>query len=178
MTLQIREIRVIRGFIHMKTLILIRHAKSSWDDPTLHDRERPLNGRGKKDAPAMGERLAKLGIAPDVIVSSPAVRALTTAEIIAKALDYKRKKIVVDERIYASTPATLLKIIHALDDEAKCAMLFGHNPEFSDLAHEFSPQIDDLPTCAVVEMHFDVKAWAQVSRETLKRIELHLPKKG
>jgi phosphohistidine phosphatase len=161
----------------MKTLILVRHAKSSWDDPSRDDRERPLNGRGKKDAPAMGERLAKLGIEPDLILSSPAVRALTTAEIFAKALDYKRKKIVEDERIYASSPAILLNIIHALDNDAKCAMLFGHNPEFSDLAHGFSAQIDDLPTCAVVEMHFDVKAWPAISRETLKRMELHVPKK-
>jgi phosphohistidine phosphatase len=161
----------------MKTLILVRHAKSSWDDPSLDDRDRPLNGRGKKDAPAMGERLAKLGIEPELMVSSPAVRALTTAEIFAKALDFKRKKIMVDEQIYASSPAILLKRIHAIDDEVKCAMLFGHNPELSDLAHDFSPQIDDLPTCAVVELHFDVKTWLQISRDTLKRIELHLPKK-
>jgi phosphohistidine phosphatase len=161
----------------MKTLILVRHAKSSWDDPSVDDRDRPLNGRGRKDAPVMGERLAHLGIQPDLILSSPAVRALTTAEIFAKALDYKRKKIVVDERIYGTTPATLLKLFHALNDEVTCAMLFGHNPELSDLAHDFSPQIDDLPSCAVVEMHFDVKAWPQISAHTLKRIELHLSKK-
>lgn len=162
----------------MKTLILVRHAKSSWDDPSLKDRDRPLNGRGKKDAPAMGERLAKLGIQPDLILSSPAVRALTTAEIFAKALDYKRKKIVVDEQIYATTPATLLNIIHTINDEVKCAMLFGHNPEFSDLANALSSQVNDLPTCAVVEMHFDVKTWPAISRETLKSCELHLPKKA
>ncbi len=162
----------------MKTLILVRHAKSSWDDSSLDDRDRPLNGRGKKDAPAMGERLAKLGLEPDLILSSPAVRALTTAEILAKAFDYKRKKIVIDERMYGATPAMLLKLIHALDDDAQCAMLVGHNPEMSELAQHFSPKIDDLPTCAVVELRLDVKAWAHVAPETLKRFELHLPKKG
>lgn len=161
----------------MKTLLLVRHAKSSWDDPALDDRDRPLNGRGKKDAPAMGERLAKLGILPDLILSSPAVRALTTAEILAKALDYKRKKIVVSEIIYGGTPAALLELIRALDDDAKCVMLVGHNPEISGLAYHFSPQIDDLTTCAVVEMHFAAKMWAQIAPELLKRIQLHLPKK-
>ncbi len=162
----------------MKTLLLVRHAKSSWDDASLDDRDRPLNGRGKKDAPVMGERLAKLGLEPDLILSSPAARALTTAELLAKALDYQRKKIVVSEVIYGGTPAALLEVIRALDDDRKCVMLVGHNPEISGLAHEFSPQIDDLPTCAAVELHFDVKAWALVAPEMLKRIELHLPKKA
>jgi phosphohistidine phosphatase len=161
----------------MKTLILVRHAKSSWDDPALNDRDRPLNGRGKKDAPAMGERLAKLGLHPDLILTSPAVRALTTAELIAKALDYKRKNILVDERIYGAEPEELLKLIHALSDEVNCAMLFGHNPELSELTQAFSPAISHLPTCAVVEMHFEASAWPQISREMLKRIEMHLPKK-
>ena len=125
----------------------------------------------------MGERLAKLGIEPDLILSSPAVRALTTAELLAKALGYRRKKIEVVELIYGATPAALLDLIHTLDDEAKCVMLVGHNPEISGLAYHFSPQIDDLPTCAVVEMHFDVKAWAAISPEALKRIDLHVPKK-
>ncbi len=126
----------------------------------------------------MGERLAKLGLEPDLILSSPAVRALTTAEILAKALDYKRKKIVIEERMYGATPAALLNLIHALDDDAKCAMLVGHNPEMSELAHHFSPQIGDLPTCAVVELRFDAKAWAHIAPEVLKRSELHVPKKG
>lgn len=162
----------------MKTLLLVRHAKSSWDDPALDDKARPLNGRGKKDAPAMGERLAKLGITPDLILSSPAVRALTTAELLAKALDYKRKKIAVVELIYGATPAALLDLIHTLDDNAKCALLVGHNPEISGLAHEFSRLNEELPTCAVMEMHFDVKAWVQVRPDALKRSELHVPKKS
>src|SRR6202022_2048110 len=82
----------------MKTLFLIRHAKSSWDDPALSDKDRPLGDRGRRDAPRMGKRLAKRNVTPDLILSSPARRALTTAEIFAKKLDYKRKDIVVDDR--------------------------------------------------------------------------------
>ena len=94
----------------MKTLFLIRHAKSSWDDPALSDKDRPLGDRGRRDAPRMGKRLAKRDVKPDLILSSPARRALTTAEIIAKKLDYKRKDIVVDTRLYASTVDGLLNV--------------------------------------------------------------------
>ena len=99
----------------MKMLFLVRHAKSSWDDTALPDKDRPLDDRGKRDAPKMGKRLAKRDVKPDLILSSPAKRALTTAEIIAKKLDYKLKDIVVDDRLYAgavnvlcprSTPST------------------------------------------------------------------------
>src|SRR5436189_490239 len=85
----------------MKTLFLIRHAKSSWDDTALPDKDRPLNDRGKRDALKMGKRLAKRDVKPDLILSSPARRALRTAEVVAKKLDYKRKHIVGDDRLYA-----------------------------------------------------------------------------
>jgi len=84
----------------MKTLFLVRHAKSSRDDTRLPDKDRPLNDRGKRDAPKMGKRLAKRDVRPELILSSPAMRALTTAEMIAKKLDYKLKEIVVDDRLY------------------------------------------------------------------------------
>src|SRR5438034_8146614 len=92
----------------MKTLFLIRHAKSSRDDPALADKDRPLNDRGKRDAPKMGKRLAKRNVAPDLILSSPATRALKTAQIIAKKLDYKRKNILVNDRLYAVEASELL----------------------------------------------------------------------
>jgi bisphosphoglycerate-dependent phosphoglycerate mutase len=103
----------------MKTLFLIRHAKSSWDDTALPDKDRPLNDRGKRDAPKMGKRLAKRDVKPDLILSSPAKRALTTAEIIAKKLDYKLKDIVVDDRLYAGAVHDLLNVIHKLGDKPK-----------------------------------------------------------
>jgi phosphohistidine phosphatase len=160
----------------MKTLFLVRHAKSSKDDPALPDRERPLNERGLRDAPKMGERLAKRDVDPDLILSSPAVRALTTAQLIADKLDYKSKNIVVDDRIYAASAKTLLEIIRRLDDKLKCVMLCGHNPEMSDLAHQFASEITDMPTCAVAELAFDVKAWAEVGNRAPAKAKLYEPK--
>ena len=160
----------------MKTLFLVRHAKSSKDDPALPDRERPLNERGMRDAPKMGERLAKRDVEPDLVLSSPAVRALTTAQLFARKLDYKLADIVVDERLYASSPDVLLKVIHALGDKPKCVLLFGHNPEIGDLAHQLSNRIADMPTCAVAELEFDVKSWASVGGEAPAKATLHTPK--
>src|SRR5215470_8706335 len=114
----------------MKTLYLVRHAKSSRDDPSLPDKERPLNKRGRRDAPRMGERLAKRDVKPDLILSSPAVRALATAEIVSRKLGYAIKDIVVDERLYGADPNDLLDVIHELGEKPKRVMLFGHNPEF------------------------------------------------
>lgn len=127
----------------MKTLFLIRHAKSSWDDTALPDKDRPLNDRGRRDAPKMGERLAKRDVKPDLILSSPAVRALRTAEIIAKKLDYRRK-IVVNERLYAVGADDLLDVIHQLGDKVERVMLFGHNPELTELAHRLSGEITHI----------------------------------
>src|SRR6266496_884279 len=140
----------------MKTLFLVRHAKSSRDEPSLPDKDRPLNDRGKRDAPKMGERLAKREVTPDLILSSPAKRALETAQIIAKKLDYKLADIVVDERLYATGADDLLQLIHKLGAKPKSVMLFGHNPELTELAHRLSNKITHLPTCAVAEFTFDV----------------------
>src|SRR5687767_13361052 len=125
----------------MKALFLVRHAKSSRDDTAMPDKDRPLNDRGKRDAPKMGERLAKRDAKPDLVLSSPATRALKTAEIIAKKLDYKRKDIVVDDRLYTVTADDLLDVIRKLGDKLERVMVFGHNPELTELAHRFSSEI-------------------------------------
>src|SRR5437899_11500650 len=114
-----RDSRDRRTGYSMKTLFLVRHAKSSWDDTALPDKDRPLNDRGKRDAPKMGERLAKRGVTPDLILSSPAKRALETAQIIAKKLDYKLADIVVDERLYATGADDLLDVIRKLGAKPK-----------------------------------------------------------
>jgi len=160
----------------MRTLFLVRHAKSSRDDPTLADKDRPLNDRGMRDAAGMGERLAEDDAKPDVIISSPAVRALATAEIIAAKLDYKRKDIVVDERLYAAAPEVVLEIIHELGDKQKRAMLFGHNPELSALAHRLSSKIAEMPTCAVAEFSFDAKSWSSIGKQDPEKVTLRRPK--
>jgi phosphohistidine phosphatase len=161
----------------MKTLLLVRHAKSSRDDPTLLDRERPLNERGLRDAPAMGKRLAGRHAKPDLIISSPALRALTTARLVADEIDYKNKDILVDERLYSSSEETLLAVIHGLDKRLEHVMLFGHNPEFTDLAHRLSSEIVDMPTCAVAEFHYDTKSWRDVGEMAPSKVRLDTPKK-
>ena len=138
--------------------ISLRHAKSSRDEPALPDKDRPLNDRGKRDAPKMGERLAKRDVVPNLILSSPAKRALKTAQIIAKKVDYKLGDIVVDERLYATWADDLLRVIRELGAKPKTVMLFGHNPELTELAHRLSNKIAHLPTCAVAEFTFDAKS--------------------
>lgn len=162
----------------MKTLFLVRHAKSSRDDPSLPDRERPLDERGLRDAPAMGKRLAERKVKPDLLVSSPAVRALTTAHLIADELGYARDDIAIDDRLYASSADDLLGVVHVLDNKLGSVMLFGHNPEFTDLAQRLSGEITDMPTCAVARFRFDTKAWADVGDITPSKVSLDSPKKS
>lgn len=161
----------------MKTLFLIRHAKSSWDDPALPDKDRPLSARGERAAPKMGKRLAKRDVKPDLILSSPATRALTTAEIIAKKLDYKLKNIVVDDRLYGGEADNLLDVIHELSDKLDRVMLFGHNPELTELANRLSSEITHMPTCAVGEFSFDAKSWSNVGKVKPAKVALDYPKK-
>lgn len=146
----------------MKTLLLVRHSKSSWDDPGVADHERPLNARGLRDAPVMGQRLAERGVAPDVILSSTAVRARATAELIAHALGIGAARVVADERLYGASADEVLSVIGELDDEVSCAIVVGHNPETASLAHQFSDEIHEMPTTAVAEFTFDVDAWYEL----------------
>jgi phosphohistidine phosphatase len=161
----------------MKTLFLVRHAKSNKDDPTLADRDRPLAERGRKEAPEMGKRLAKRKVKPDLLVSSPALRALTTAQLVADEIGCKRKEIVADDRLYESSVEGLLAVIRALDKKVDCVMLFGHNPEFTDLAHRLSSDIVAMPTCAVAEFRFDTKKWSDVGEVDPVQATLDHPQK-
>ena len=161
----------------MKTLFLIRHAKSSRDDPALADKDRPLNDRGQRDAPKMGKRLAKRHVAPDLILSSPATRALKTAQIIAKKLDYKRKNILVNDRLYAVEASELLDVLRKLGDAVECAMLVGHNPELTELAHRLSSKINRMPTCAVAELTFDAKSWSRIGKDKPVNVALDYPRR-
>jgi phosphohistidine phosphatase len=144
----------------------------------MPDKDRPLNDRGKRDAPKMGERLAKRDAKPDLILSSPAKRALKTAEIIAKKLDYKRKNIVVDDRLYAVKANELLDVIHKLGDKLERVMVFGHNPELTELAHRFSSEITHMPTCAVAEFTFDAKSWSNLGKDKPAKVALEYPKQS
>jgi len=162
----------------MKTLILVRHAKSSWNDAALPDRERPLNDRGKRDLARMCKRLAERGVKPDLIVSSPALRALATAEVIAKKLDYKRKHIAVSDRLYAGQADDLLEVMRALDDELQSVMLVGHNPELTELARHLSREITHMPTCAIAQFTFSAKSWSDIGSVTLAEVAFDFPTKS
>lgn len=160
----------------MKTLYLVRHAKASRDDPALADRDRPLNDRGERDAAAMAQRLAARGAGPERLLSSPAKRALATARYFAAAFGIVPQKIVVDDRLYAGSAGGLLAVIQSLDDRQRNVMLFGHNPEFSNLAGRLSGQFVDLPTCGVAELRFDSARWADVGAAAPVSSKLHAPK--
>ena len=139
----------------MKTLYLFRHAKSSWSFDDLSDQERPLNDRGRDDAPRMGQALAKRGIRLDALVSSSAVRALSTAVLVARELSFPHDKISVDPAIYRADAAALIAIVQALPETAGSALLVGHNPTITDVANALSPtSFSELPTAAVVCLHF------------------------
>ena len=161
----------------MKKLYIIRHAKSSRSDETLEDFERPLNKRGKANAPIMGERLKEKGIMPDIIISSPAKRAKTTAEIIAKEIGYE-KKVLFDANIYEANVNELSKILRALDDKNKTVFLVGHNPSLNDLANYYVHHEENIPTCGVVEIAFACEKWADIEPKNAKLLSLEYPKKS
>ena len=161
----------------MKEFIIVRHAKSSWKDFGLDDRERPLNKRGERDAPEIGARLARRKDRPDLIVSSPAARALETARIIAKMLGYPRKEIAVEERLYGAGIDELLDVIRNADESAATLMLFGHNPGLTELANHLGPrEISNLPTCGVLHLRFEVDIWAAVGYARGDEVLFDFPK--
>ena len=151
----------------MLLLTLVRHAKSSWDNPALADFDRPLNARGERDAPRMAQHVRRaLGI-PDRVVSSPALRALTTARVFAETLALPASRFEQAPRIYEASAERLLTLVQGLDDDDRHVMLFGHNPGFTDLAHRLARcSFDDMPTCAVVQIGFDTKTWADVAERS------------
>lgn len=148
----------------MKTLYLIRHAKSSWDEPDLGDFERPLNKRGKKDAPNMAKRLKEKRITPDFMISSPATRAFDTCKEFARILDYDKDKIKTDKRLYHADEDQILTVIRELKDrerdEEEVILLFGHNPGLTEFANSLlNESIDNIPTCGIVKAQLKINRW-------------------
>ena len=150
----------------MKTLYLMRHAKSSWSFDELRDQERPLNDRGRDDAPRMGQALAKRQVHPDLIVSSPAVRALSTAVLVARELGYERDSIRVEPAIYQADLDTLLAVVRNLPDAAGAVLLAGHNPTITDVANYLSPSplSSEMPTAAIICLRFSTDHWAEATQ--------------
>ena len=146
----------------MKTLLLLRHAKSSRDDPRLSDFDRPLNDRGKDDAKLVGRYLRKQKIKIDVIVTSPARRARRTAERVLEAAGLANQ-LVFDERIYEASAAQLLKVISEIDVTADVAFFIGHNPGFEDLLTCLTDRAGSMPTASLACISLDIKEWRDVA---------------
>ncbi len=162
----------------MKTLYLVRHAKSSWKYPKLDDFERPLNKRGRKNAPFMGSILRELNVAPDLVLSSPASRAAMTARIIAAALDYPLEDIRYSEAIYEFGEKALMDVVTEIDDGVNQAMVVGHNPATNGLANYIGDRpIGNIPTCGVFCVDLDIASWANIKAHCGKVKFFDYPKK-
>ena len=147
----------------MKKLYIIRHAKSSWKHPNLPDIDRPLNNRGRRDAPFMGQVLKKMNINPDLIISSPAKRAQKTANLLAKALDYPKEKIGIQPDIYHGGVMDMVSVIQKIDDKYQEVFFIGHNPYISELAdHLTGARIDNMPTCSIAGIDFKLTHWKEI----------------
>jgi phosphohistidine phosphatase len=161
----------------MKTLLVLRHAKSSWKDAGLEDHDRPLNKRGKKTAPLMGKLIRDEGLVPDLIISSTAVRAKTTAEACAKSAKCKGK-ILLDDRLYLAGPATMISVLNEIDDESvNRVMIVGHNPGQENLIRALTGRDETFPTAALAQIELPVETWKDLELSTRgKLVHLWRPK--
>ena len=164
----------------MKKLVLIRHAKSSWDDPDLSDHDRPLNARGVKDAPRMGKRLKEKRIFPDRMITSTAKRALSTCLAMAEVLGYSKEKVISDRKIYHASEDQLLTFIQKLkdlNDHEDVTLLFGHNPGLTAFANQLADEsIENIPTAGVVAIAIPTNRWSEVDFGCGKMLFFDFPK--
>ncbi|MBC5774284.1 histidine phosphatase family protein [Pontibacter sp. KCTC 32443] len=161
----------------MKTLYILRHAKSSWEFEELSDHDRPLNKRGRNDASLMGRELSSRGVLPSLIVSSPAVRAISTATLIGKELGYDPDDIVIDERIYGADKNLLLEVVQETPVEAESMMIIGHNDALTEFANMLSSEVVGIiPTAGVVALNFDCESWYEISRDNAEFLFFDFPK--
>ena len=162
----------------MRRLTLIRHAKSSWKDKSLRDFERPLNKRGRQNAQEMGSRLRQHRFQPDMMLTSPARRALATAQAIAAATGWPTERLILEAQLYEADLATLFTIVHGLDDDWNHVVLFGHNPTFTEFANELADAgIENIPTCGVVDLELAIGSWSQVEAKSARMVDFDFPKK-
>ncbi|MBK1736132.1 hypothetical protein CKO15_12795 [Halorhodospira abdelmalekii] len=161
-----------------KELLLIRHAKSSWEDPALADWERPLAPRGERAAPEMGRRLLQQGRVPEQLVSSEAVRARQTAKLLAEAMGLDRQQIAVDPRLYEAGPNEWLAVIRDQPDCYHRIALIGHNPALEQVARQLlGLQTSKVPTAAVIYAHLSIDAWAEADAACAELIDFDYPKR-
>lgn len=163
----------------MKTLLLIRHAKSSWDNITLSDFERPLNERGKTDAPKMAKRLRKRGVKIDAFISSPAKRAKKTAEYFIEEFDRDKDKIILVSSLYDASVSDFNAAVKTIDDKYDTVALFSHNPGITQFANELvsGADIDNMTTCSVFAVTADIDRWKDFAKTKKEFLFFDYPKK-
>ncbi|NNC93945.1 MAG: histidine phosphatase family protein [Chitinophagales bacterium] len=160
----------------MRKLFLIRHGKSSWDNPKLSDKDRPLKKRGRRDGLIIAKVLKEMHIQPDLIVSSPANRAFSSAMIIADEIGYPQEKIEKNEDLYFSGINSIYEVIRDIDDKHSKVFIFGHNPDFTSFANQFSDDyIDNVPTTGVVGIEFNVNSWKKIDGDNGSLIMFEFP---
>ena len=153
----------------MKRLLILRHAKSSWADSSLSDWQRPLNERGRLDAPRAGQWLRERSLVPEIIITSDAVRARTTAEAVAEATGYSQE-IIVEPTLYHGKPTDLLAVLRGVRSEARTVLVVGHNPGLEELVQQLTGEGCDLPTAALVHIAMAVDGWSEVTTGTAASI--------
>lgn len=159
----------------MKTLFLVRHAKSSWKSPVLSDHDRPLNSRGQLDAPLMATWLKDRGLVPDSILSSTALRALETARIFAATLD-KNEHLQLERLLYTANVQGMWRVIESLENQLDTVLLVGHNPALFEFVRQFAPSLEKLPTCAIVGIAFETTDWSLASANKARIVLYEYPK--
>ena len=163
----------------MKRLYLVRHAKSSWTDSNLSDHDRPLNKRGLRDAPTMAKRLLARGAPLDLIVTSSALRAVTTARAFAESFELDETLIHIEPRLYQAEPDEILEILHQLDDVWTAIMCVGHHPGMPELADLCCDnKIGHMPTCAIVTLEIDSDRWQDLRLAPKRLLDFNFPKKS
>jgi phosphohistidine phosphatase len=164
----------------MKTLLIVRHAKSSWAEIGQPDIERPLNERGKKDAPDMAQRLLNRNIKIDLFVSSPAKRARKTAKLFAQQYQVNKEEIVTKEDLYEAETADFNSVVSSLDDKYKTIALFSHNPGITWYANTLVKgiKVDNMPTCSVFAVSAEIREWKDFETSEKKFLFFDYPKKS
>jgi len=161
----------------MKMLHVVRHGKSSWDIPGIDDMDRPLIERGIKNALATGSYLLENFGQPSIIISSPAIRALHTAMLIARTTALPYGKIVIDERIYESYSSSIIEVVEEQPASYDSVVVVGHNPMLTEFCNLFLPDyLENLPTAGLVSLGFDIKEWSIVNQQPVTS-KVYFPRK-
>jgi phosphohistidine phosphatase len=161
----------------MKTLLVVRHAKSSWTDSELRDIDRPLKSKGVERATRVAQLLVKKGVNPDFMMSSPAVRAIHTALIFAREMQFPHHRIIIRNRLYPASIETYFQVLAELEDNVETVMTFGHDPAATNFVNFFlKERIEKITTSGVVGFQFDVKSWAEIKIATPKLFLKEIPK--